>query len=288
MSNKLTFQYCLVAFLDLVGQRDALRKLLAIPTTPKEEQEFIETARQSLGKVLMLRKDFDGFFKAAAGGEVPGLDDLSSDGRKAILAPVQPECHVLGISDSVVITVPLGGNDEHCTAMYGVELTILSICGLALLEFSKGLIFRGGLDVGIATIIGAHEVYGAALSKAYQLETEVAEYPRFVVGNGLLDFIREVEDLVPKTPYGEVARCYAGSCKRMIVQDTDGRQMLDFLGTEGRVRLRESLPAELFSRGHDFVREKHEKFLASGQEKLASRYYRLLQYYLARKAVWGT
>lgn len=126
-----------------------------------------------------------------------------------------------------------------------------------------------------------------ALSKAYQLETEVAEYPRFVVGNGLLDFIREVEDLVPKTPYGEVARLYAGSCKRMIVQDTDGRQMLDFLGTEGRTRLRESLPAELFSRGHDFVREKHEKFLASGQEKLASRYYRLLQYYLARKAVWG-
>ena len=213
VSDKLTFQYCLVAFLDLVGQRDALRKLLAIPTTSKEGQEFIETARQSLGKVLMLRKDFDGFFKAAAGGEVPGLDDLSSDGRKAILAPVQPECHVLGISDSVVITVPLGGDDEHCTAMYGVELTILSICGLALLEFSKGLISRRARcrdsDHNWST-----RGLRAALSKAYQLETEVAEYPRFVVGNGLLDFIREVEDLVPKTPYGEVARWYAGSCKR--------------------------------------------------------------------------
>ncbi len=233
----------------------------------------------------MLRKDFDGFFKGAI-GEPPESSEFPSESQRAVLAPVQPECSILGISDSVVITVPLGGNDEHCKAMYGVELTILLICGLALLEFSKGLIFRGGLDVGIATIIGAHDVYGPALSRAYQLETEVAEYPRFMVGNGLLEFIQEVENHVPKTPYGEVARWYAGSCKRMIVQDTDGRQMLDFLGAEARTRLGESLSVGLFSRGHDFVREEHEKFLASGQEKFASRYFRLLQYYLARKAVW--
>ena len=57
MSETLTFQHYLVA-LDLVGQRDALRKLLRIPATPAEEEEFIDTARQSVGKVLELRADF--------------------------------------------------------------------------------------------------------------------------------------------------------------------------------------------------------------------------------------
>jgi hypothetical protein len=113
VSDKLTFQYCLVAFLDLVGQGDALRKLLAIPTTSKEEQDFIETAQQSLGKVLMLRKDFDGFFKGAIGDELES-SEVPSESQRAVLAPVRPECSVLGISDSVVIKVPLGGNDEHC------------------------------------------------------------------------------------------------------------------------------------------------------------------------------
>ena len=62
MNDDLRFQHYVVAFLDLIGQRDALRKLLAIPSSPKDEQEFMEIARQSLGKVLTLRDFFVKFF----------------------------------------------------------------------------------------------------------------------------------------------------------------------------------------------------------------------------------
>ena len=132
-----------------------------------------------------------------------------------------------------------------------------------------------------------NEVYGSALVKAYQLEAEVAKYPRFVVGAELLDFIETVQHQVPQTVYGKLAKHAAGGCRRMIVQDTDGRQTLDFLGTEVETALGASVSASLVSRGYEFVHGEYEKFRASGQEKLASRCFRLVQYYLARKKVWG-
>ena len=236
MSDKLTFQHYVVAFLDLVGQRDALRRLLRIPATPAEEQEFIEAARESLGRVLELRQDFATYFDAEKRAHLDPTN-LPPALRDVFRAATQTKCTVSGLSDAVVIAVPLGGDDEHCTAMNSVELTILSICGLAAGAFGVGLVFRGGLDVGIATSIEPNEVYGPALARAYQLESEVAEYPRFVVGDELLEFLESVKSRDPKTKLGEMAKHVAASCRRMIVQDTDGRQMLDFLGTEVRTAL---------------------------------------------------
>jgi hypothetical protein len=172
--------------------------------------------------------------------------------------------------------------------MNGVELAVLSICGLAIGAFAIGMIFRGGLDVGIGTQIKeTNEVYGSALVKAYQLEAEVAEYPRFVVGAGLLDFIETVQNQVPRTVFGKLATHDASACRRMILQDTDGRQMLDFSGAEVKTTLGAAVSASLVSRGYEFVHGEYGKFRASGQDKLASRYFRLEQYYCARKKVWG-
>ena len=285
ISNTLTFQNYVVAFLDLVGQREALRRFLHIPTAQEEVPEFIETARQSLGKVLELRRDFASFFNGfnARRSHEPDLSNIPLEHHEAIRAAMQTEYTMLGLSDSLVIAVPLHGNDEHCKAMNSLELMILSICALAARAFAIGMVFRGGLDVGIATLIDANEVYGPAFANAYQLETEVAEYPRFVVGNELLTFLETVQNQGPQTKPGEVATHNAARCRRMIVQDTDGRQMLDFLGMEVRRALGESFSVELVRKGHDFVDSEYKKFRASGNEKLASRYFRLLQYYLARK-----
>jgi hypothetical protein len=286
LNNKLVFQHYLVAFLDLVGQRDALRRLLAIPATPTEERVFIENTRQSLGKVLELRRDFEGFFEGAS--RVPDLSRYPVEYRDTIQSTMKIEYTMLGMSDAIVIAVPLGGDDEFCKAMNGVELAFRSICGLAIDAFSVGLIFRAGLDVGIATHLEeTNEIYGSALVNAYHIETELAEYPRFVVGSGLLDFIQTVQNQKPQTIFGQVAKFVANACRRMIVQDTDGRQMLDFLGAEVKLTLGGVISAERVLRGHDFVHDEYERFRVAGNEKLASRYFRLLQYYLARKKVWG-
>jgi hypothetical protein len=164
---------------------------------------------------------------------------------------------------------------------------MLAVCGLAIRAFASNVAFRGGVDVGIATMLDRGEVYGPALARAYNLESEIAEYPRVVVGNNLFDFLEMVAGQKPQSTFGTAAHEYAMECKRMIVQDTDGRQMLDFLGVEVKNRLGASVPCSLVSKGHEFVKDEYEKFRQSGNEKLAPRYFRLLQYYLARKKVWG-
>lgn len=191
-----------------------------------------------------------------------------------------------GLSDAIVISVPLGGNDEHCKATNGVKIALLAVCSLAVLAFGGKIAFRGGVEVGIAAMLDGGEVYGPALARAYSLESEMAEYPRIVVGNGLLHFLETVARQEPQTPFGHIARHNAANCRRMIVQDTDGRQMLDFLGRETRESPAASLMCDLVTKGHEFVRSEYEKFHKAGNDKLASRYFRLLQYYEARKKAW--
>lgn len=282
MSNKLIFQNYIVAFLDLVGQREALRRLLRVPTSPDDEHEFVERLQESLGKVLELRRDFASFFSDSRQRHLD-LTAYPADIREAVQAAIQTQFTVSGLSDSIVITAPLDGDAEHCKAVSGVAMIILSVCYLATKTFAIGMVFRGGLDVGMGTNIESNEVYGPALARAYQLESEMAEYPRFVVGDKLLEFIEMVKNQEPKTKFGRLAQKKAASCRRMIVQDTDGRQVLDFLGTEVRTTLGERFPKEDVVKGRDFVESEHKRFQDSGMEKLASRYFRLLQYYLTRQ-----
>ena len=300
MSGKLVFQNYLVAFLDLVGQRETLRKMLSIPTTPEEEKEFIEIARRSLGKVLQMRKEYRGFFEGAkrdaldlsqfSAQECATIEAaMQSENGARIQAAMQLECSVYGLSDAIVIAVPLNAQNEdgEFKAVRGVEIALLAMCGLTIRAFATRVAYRGGVDIGIATMLDGGEVYGPALARAYCLESEVAEYPRVVVGNDLFRFLDDVAGQEPRSVFGTVATQYAIQCKRMIVPDTDGHQMLDFLGSEINERMRALLPPELVSRGHEFVHSEYRKFQQSGNDKLALRYFRLLQYFLARKDVWG-
>ena len=126
MNDKLTFELYLVAFLDLVGQRDALRKLRTIPATPAENEQFMETARQSVGKVLELRTDFAKFLNARKAARLD-RSSLPAKFRETMRAATEMEFTMWGVSDSVVIAVPLNGDDECCKAINGVELTFHSI-----------------------------------------------------------------------------------------------------------------------------------------------------------------
>ena len=282
MDDKIVFQDYLVAYLDLVGQRESLRKMLSLPTTKAEETDFLALAKQNFGKVIAIRKGFTDFFDVAKKPQLD-LSLIPKELHAIALAALEVECNMNSFSDSIIITVPLGGDDEHCKAIHGVFLALLSIGGLATWAFAGKAILRGGIDKGIGAKIDGNEVYGSALNRAYYLESEIAGYPRFVVGTELWEFLNEVSSQKPQTKLGEIAKQQASDCKRMIKQDTDGWLILDFLGEEVKKSLGESLPCNLFSLGHDFILNEYQKFQKAHNDKLTPRYYRLLQYYLARK-----
>lgn len=192
-----------------------------------------------------------------------------------------------GISDAVVIAVPLMSNDENCAAINGIHDAFVATCGIGLLSLSVNVPIRAGLDVGVATQIDDKEIYGPALERAVYLESKLAEYPRFMVGKELLNYLLWVENQMAKTHIGLIAKGTATFCREIIIQDTDGRYMLDFLGSKIKEAADGVIDQKLVASAFDFVISQYDKYLKEENKTLASRYYRLLRYFHSRKSIWG-
>ena len=286
MKDDLNFQNYLIVFIDLLGQKEILKKITQIPTSEIEEQEFIELAKNSVVNVLHLRELFEEHFNHV-NSCVPDTSLVVPDRREDFIAALKTEVIINGFSDSVIIAVPLMNSDENCTAINGVHAAIVATCGIGLLFLSAGIPFRAGLDVGVGTRISETEVYGSALERAYYLESCLAEYPRYLVGNELVRYLFSVEKQQPTTRFGLVAKNLAGLCRRMIIQDTDGRFMLDFLGDFVRESYKDSIDKDVVIEAERFLVSMYENYLDQNNYKLSSRYYRLISYFNSRKGIWG-
>jgi hypothetical protein len=205
MGRELLFQHYLVAFLDILGQRQSLRKLTALPTNEEEKTRFIAHIRESYAKVSRIRKDFKEYFDASD-SYIPNTNLVPSEHQEQFIASQKDDVSFYGFSDSIIICVPLMSNDENCTALNGVYSTFVATSGLGLFALSEKIPVRGGLDVGIAAQIEEKEIYGPALERAVHLEHQIAEYPRFVIGNELLNYLSWVENQKYTSRLGEIAK----------------------------------------------------------------------------------
>ena len=178
-------------------------------------------------------------------------------------------------------------NDDNCTAINGVYSALVATCGIGFISLAATIVLRAGLDIGIGTQIEGKEIYGPALERAYYIESNLAEYPRFVVGTELINYLLWVENQQCKTRLGEVAKGMAKFCKEMIIRDTDGRFMLDFMGEKSKETADNSIDIEVVKLARDFVVSQHQKYVNAENDKLSSRYFRLLKYFNSRKRIWG-
>jgi hypothetical protein len=287
IQDNLLFQYYLVVFFDHLGQREQLRKITGIPTTEAEKKKFIETTKESVGRVLHIRDSFKHYFDSAS-SYIPDVTPVPPEHRDEFLASRnKPAVSYYGLSDAMIIAVPLMSVDENCTAINGICDAIVATCGIGLLSLSVHIPMRAGLDVGVATQIDDKEIYGPALESAFYLESKLAEYPRFLVGKELINYLLWVEHQTPQTRIGLVAKESARFCREMIIQDNDGRYMLDFLGSKIKEASDGVLDQKLVAEAFEFVNSQYTKYLKEENETLQSRYYRLLRYFHSRKKIWG-
>jgi hypothetical protein len=142
---------------------------------------------------------------------------------------------------------------------------------------AQGIPWRGGIDVGIGMEIFANEVYGPVLLSAYSLESTAAEYPRVVIGRGLINYLEFVHRLPPAEPLDAFAASMAGGAKEFICTSDDGWPMLHFLS-----------PAVMKAPGnhlqnkqtaHNWIREQVKRHWSATDDKLFRRYSRLLHYF---------
>jgi hypothetical protein len=283
-------KYYLVIFIDILGQRESLRNIKSLPANNEEAEHFDVQILKTLGRVVKLRNAFDKYFRSA-NLYIPNTESIPPDYHQAFLSSQKPNIHYYGISDSIIIAVPLmdDNDDENCTPMTGVfsALVATSIMGLGAL--SDQIVFRAGMDVGVCTQIQDKEIYGPALERAYYLENKLAEYPRSVIGIQLLKYLDSIQKQRCKTPLGELAKTTANLCTDMITQDTDGRFMLDFLGkTAKEIFDGANFDVKAFIIVRDFVISEYKRNAKENNHKLASRYFRLMSYIDSRKELWKT
>ena len=283
--QSLEVQHFLVVYLDVLGQRDELRQL----TIPRTEEELARTSavlKRTLGFILQIRSLFKTFFDRFS-EPTDFLKSLPLSEQPALRNLRRSEVHFYGFSDSFVVSVPLGSQDDHCTPVNGVYAALIASASIPLNSLFSGHALRGGIDVGVGVQLSTGEVYGAALERAYALEHQVSDYPRITIGNDLIRYLQFVRDQLPASIPARCAKQTAERCLRLLTRDSDGEMTLDYLGEAIREVGRHAVSAEILERAYEFANRELERFGRSGDAKLKSRYEKLNQYLASRRGLWA-
>lgn len=279
-------RHYLVAIVDVLGQRAQLRELRQLPTSPIEEDAVLQTLRQTAGFVLALRKAFRELIE---GYSEPThlLLELPEAQRAELLELRRSEILVRGVSDSIVVSVPVRDDNDFCNSLNGVFGTLFGIAGMFLTSLAMGKAVRGGVDVGLALEISPGEIYGAALERAYKLEASVASSPRIVIGDELRRFLHAATTMPVASHGSRIAKEVASLCLHLIAQDVDGQHILDYMGKTFQQQVPADTANSLTRPAYEFaVRE--ERRLSDGEcDAVHRKYVDLRKYMESRLHFWG-
>lgn len=138
------------------------------------------------------------------------------------------------------------------------------------------------------------ELHGPVLAKAYALESEVAQYPRIVVGNEALNYLNlAANQSADPSSYVAISAEVAQMCLNMLVRDDDGHWVLDYFGGAFKKYVYPKQPKsnglngqKILEKCLDFASAEHERFAEEQNSKLAFRYANLTNYLISRLGVW--
>jgi len=266
----------LVAFLDVLGQRDRFRGLRP-PTNPGEEAHVKEVLRQTAGFVTDLRGVFQTQFALFEKGAGMGTHTKE---------PLRP--NFVGFSDSFVTSVPLRNEGGDLVPIVTVFSALSAAAIVMLTSLASKHPLRGGIDVGLATEISPGEIYGTALERAYLLECKIAQYPRIVIGDELCKYLSSASAEFRKreTPVAKAIRAIIQKIMGLIATDTDGKKILDYLGP---IVVENSAPGhkeQMVQPAYEFLLAEQNRLTLDGTAELIARYVSFRSYFESRLSLW--
>jgi len=264
--RNLALKEYFVAVVDILGQSERL-KSVRLPQGGADEEALVPVIKDTYGLVHLFRTTFNKTFVAMA--------------ERKRLRPFEVVHY--GVADAMFIGIPLDREGQAA----GVHAAMFALAGIFLMFTSRGHFLRGATDVGVASDVFPGELYGPATAAAYRLEKEVADYPRVVIGEGLLSLLQRWEASPAQDVEARTAQAVAVSCSEMIAVDLDGWPILDYLG--GAYRRANSEPGDmavdsLAALAHDKTRSELRRLRAAGDRGQVSRCTRLLHYLESRGA----
>ncbi|MHB8811119.1 MAG: hypothetical protein ACYC9M_14070 [Desulfobulbaceae bacterium] len=163
--------------------------------------------------------------------------------------------------------------------MNGV-FALLGLAGtLCFLGLATRNPIRGAIEVAWGVELQPGELYGAAVARAYELESEVAQYPRIVVGVETMKLLLAHRANTEQDVFAQYDKALSELCLDMLVQDVDGNWLVHYLGDKFQKAISHAHHAQLYSAAKKFVYEQLMEHNAKKNTKLALRYSHLRHYF---------
>lgn len=280
--SDLEVNYYLVAFIDILGQQEAMKNFKGLPDTNNKEQiaEFLKSVKDTFGVIDSFHQHFKNYFDAfiKTDKEFPLSKIIRSNDIK-----------FQRFSDGLVIFLSLKSdiNTLPIQSIFG----ILSACAsIFILWLSQGRPLRGGVEIGLGTEMNENEIYGPVVAEAYNLESKIARYPRIVVGEELKRYLyaHAKEDSGSSDIYSKLRIEFAKICMDLLAQDDDGYTIIDYLGEGFKKNVAKEVGTEQFvSNAYEFIKKQSDKWQQQKNSKLAFRYTLIRDYFEARLHLWN-
>ena len=134
-------------------------------------------------------------------------------------------------------------------ALYEIMMSSGALC---LLQLAQGKPIRGGIDVGTGIEADGH-LFGAAVVKAYRLESKTAQYARVAVGDTLVEYLDVASQSSGSDIRAEFERSIARQLRAIVAKDDDGSWMLDYLGPASKEIFGGTLPTDMVKMAEEFI-----------------------------------
>jgi len=277
----VAYNYC-ISFLDLLGQREALRGEGWLPQFQDDEdrKQFLQRLKNSIGSIMALQQQAEIMMREV---HDPRPDSLYRNTLHPDFHPIWDDMQKSRIktqrwSDGLVSFTCLGDSEIQCqmNGLFGIFGLAGSVCFIGLANSRP---VRGGIDAAWAVELHPGELYGAAVARAYELESEIASYPRIVVGSRVVELLETYRVNPDQNLFSQYDREMASLCLSMLLRDADGSWILHYLGEEFQAAITQGKHRDLYLKARDFIVQQLQEHQTSGNTKLAFRYSHLLRYF---------
>jgi CYTH domain-containing protein len=230
-SKKNKASFYIVALVDLLGQGAELERFAGIPKTAKEKKAFSRVARATFGTVEHFRERIrllNHTLSRIHGVPDPLREKLTAAQLRIAGRSLEPAIGYQFFTDLAMLKINLGGQRGYrpLASLY----SLLRQLGLLILtQFAEGVLIRGAVDVGICAELNETDLYGQAVGRAYKLESQVAVFPRIVVGKHVVDYLTSFAGLKVSEDEKVLIRFYSELVNSCLRQDTDGVTVLSYL-----------------------------------------------------------
>jgi hypothetical protein len=167
MTEELTYERRIIAFIDILGFKEIVRQ---------SENDSVKITL--LYSVLEYLKNWE-----TSDNWSLKFVEIEEDAQKKGVTnfDIRGKTNTTAFSDSIVVSVKVSDNVNE---MASTLIANLAYIGSILME--KGILFRGGLTIGNIIHNDNGTVFGQGLIDAYLLETKNAKYPRIVLSDKLV------------------------------------------------------------------------------------------------------